>query len=281
MTQDSTTAETAKVVAQSGRLPPLRLHHFFVWTAVSAALLALSSNTYAAVQVERWWMLIQLPDVLAAALAVTCCGLGLMWRRRGLPFPSQPGHGLLIWYALSFTLSLVHGVLWLAIYRPGGASNQWTTSPPPGMDFLEWGQILTALASVAFLVWCAWWVRPARRWQIVFVLNALAAGHYYIARFLPWDVLNSVGELQLIGPTLYAGMWFILAHFPQSIPGIALIVAIVRDRRAGIPRHWSHWAGVAAWCANFIAYFIFALMNAGWLPNPFTLEPVAPEIIVE
>lgn len=100
----------------------------------------------------------------------------------------------------------------------------------------------------------------------------MAAGNYYIARILDATLIGPISNLEWIGPGLALGLRFVVMQMPYLAPGISLIVAVLLDRRERIPRHWSHWAGVAAWLAAIPAQVAGIMINAGWLPSPFPIE---------
>lgn len=256
--------------AISEPLPPLRLHHLFVWTAVSAVLLGLEVGSFAHLPIARWWIATKLPSVFGSALALTCCGYGLVWRRRGLPFPSQPGHGLLLLEAITYILVIAYSLVWFANaeWQPDGQVNASNLV----ISFVVWGQRIATICWVALALWFAWWVRPSRRWQVFFALLALVAGHYYFGEYVEAWLIEPIRNLQWIGPGLAASLHFVKGNLPHTIPGIALIVAILRDRRDRIPRHWTHWAGVAAWCVSVSGELASALVEIGWLPEPFSID---------
>jgi hypothetical protein len=245
-------------------LPPLRLHHFFAWTAVSAALLALSrAFNLGPVRIAPWWTITQLPSDFLFSLALTCCGFGLYWRRRGLNVPSQPGHGLLLTHAVGYIFSMGLSLLWLATFDPESSINRLQ----PLMKWLTYG---ATLVTAGLNVWLAWWTRPARRWQVFYLITALVTGNAYHNRILDAVLISPVSNLEWIGPGLATGMRFTITQMPWIAPAVALIVAVVLDRRDRIPRHWSHWAGIAAWLQFVPGLIVYLLINAGWLPLPFT-----------
>lgn len=137
-------------------LPPLRLHHFFAWTAVSAGVLATNSAFDGGVfeRVAPWWTLTWLPSVLWYSLALTCCGFGLYWRRRGLRFPSQPGHGMLLVGGLGYIFWLGLSLLVLALFGRDKFTARFEDSP-----WLESVSNVYLLFVIASNLWFAWWTR--------------------------------------------------------------------------------------------------------------------------
>jgi hypothetical protein len=247
-------------------LPPLRLHHFFTWTAATAGLLALGSLfDQETDHVAHWWTLTWLPSLLWYSLALTCCGFGLHWRRQGLPFPSQPGHAILLVGACGYILWIGLSLLFLAILGRSKLTEQLVDA-----SWYEWISNAYQVFVIASYVWFAWWSRPARRWQVFFLLQAMwTADFYFIDRILEALLIQPISNLEWIGPGLALGMRFVLQQMPGLIPGTALVVAILLDRRDRIPRHWSHWAGVAAYLVAIPGLIAQALLNAGWVPSPF------------
>src|SRR5436190_21435860 len=72
-------------------LPPLRIHHLLVWTAVTAQWLS-GRRGVGIAGVTIWQVIYTLPSILGAAMAVTCCAFGIWWRHRRLAFPEAPGN---------------------------------------------------------------------------------------------------------------------------------------------------------------------------------------------
>lgn len=157
-------------------LPPLRLHHFFAFTAVSALLLSsfgpainnLSNNK----NFGRYWLLLAIGGTiysLLVAFAITVTAYGIAWHRKGVRYPKCPGHWLLVAITASYVLGLLLGII---IPRLIGRT---------GWFFFIWNAPI-----VCVNIWIGWTKCTERRWRWVFYLRGLAT------------IVSILGELPLL-----------------------------------------------------------------------------------
>jgi hypothetical protein len=206
--------------------------------------------------------------MIGATLAITCCGYGLAWRRRGPAFPSQPGHGILINVAILILISLGLSLIWQMFL---GNSTANVATPSAVTWVLQAGFFVQQLLAIGLSLWLAWWVRPARRWQAFFLFGALGASRYLLDGVFR-QALALVDDLAVFGPFLASGIRLILGSYPALIPSVALVVAVLLDRRDRLPRHWSHWAGVVTFLSTLPGEIVVVLINQGILPQPLVIE---------
>ena len=271
-TNEPPTASHPEPTGPTAPLPPLRVHHLLAWTAVTAVVLGLNFSYRSAVsQIADWWWVASLPGLMGSTLGFTIGGFGLYWRRRGLPFPSQPGHGLLIFWLIESCFAL----LWqfpiaLFVAAVGGFDEN---NIPAWVETLWQVQHYTSL--ILFLtiyIGLAWWIRPLRRWQVFFLLCALHFSASYVERLYWFTLFGPIENLEFVGPLLAMAIAYVLAHATLLFPGVALLVAVIWDHRDRLPRHWSHWAGIIAWCSMIPSEIVRALINTGWLPSPVLMD---------
>jgi hypothetical protein len=144
--------------------------------------------------------------------------------------------------------------------------------PTLPMQVVAWREFAEGLLSSSLCFWLVWWARPVRRWQMFFVVQAIVVVEYYFHPIVRFGVIEAIGRLQLIGWELATAFRFVFEQTPFLPPAVALALAIILDRRGRIDRHWSHWAGVAAWLAFIPSQIVHVLINAGWLASPYTFD---------
>lgn len=220
--------------AEPSDLPPLRIHHFFIWSVVAAVALTVHSlatrSAASPLNEPGGYRVVAITTgsaAIVALAAVTFRGLAAMRR------DWQPGHGLLVLLSLNFGFGeLMRLIVTLAT---GAGVPSW-------YDALTWTYYLLFLAAG---VASAIATRARRAWFWFFALWSVspilwAVAFRIIVGLIPLD------QLQL------AALGFgLLSYLPC---GLLLMVAIARERREGVSRHWTHWAGVLLWCVNFIVY---------------------------
>ncbi len=146
-------------------LPPLRLHHLLVMTAVSSVLLAsfgpglgsLANND----ALGQIWIAMAVWGTIHAfvvAFAITVSAFGIFWRLRGIRFPREPGHWLLVAVAASHILTVFFALL-LRVFTDYVRWNYWLAQVPAAILDVYIG-----------FRWCV-----ERRWRWVFYLKAFAA----------------------------------------------------------------------------------------------------------
>lgn len=101
-------------------LPPLRIHHFLVWTgvlALSLVFVTLLDRPNAMDRAAPWTFVVVMVNKLLQSAAITCLGFGIVWRSNSLKFPSQPGHWMIVQTGLT-GITLLMGFLILVLIRP-------------------------------------------------------------------------------------------------------------------------------------------------------------------
>jgi hypothetical protein len=241
MSNDETTTAQAPVEDSRDAIrPQLRLHHFFVLTAVAAALLALHGQqpdywTGTNIQPPRVLIVMMMVwtviYVLIISVAVTALAYGIIWRRMGLKFFDEPGHWLLAEIAVTGLFGMVPTIVfrWIFTSMQGGNSG----------DFSMVAMTIIGLYSLLFLfalpvilnIYFGLKMCRERRWSWVFYIKAAA------------KILLGFGDIVVL-PFAMNAAW--------------------RDRRERFPRDAGHWCGVAVQCAlssfTIVAMF-FSIMN--------------------
>jgi hypothetical protein len=199
--------------------PPLRIHHFFIVTAVSAVVLALNRAMIQIGALDGGNFFSSGNGMLAATLsgvAVALVGLALIWRLRGRVMFQSPGHWMLLG-ALFFPF------LFLLLLAA------WLLSDSPDMSYTPIP--LTVYSIVLFIGWpvlnfiAAWKGFDSRWWRWYFLLN----GAMYFAIML----LPGLGQfLSIVMGAFQIGMLFLIA------------AAVKSDLRNSRNRDWVHWVGV-------------------------------------
>ena len=255
----STTSDDARPASH----PRLGIIDLLIWMAGVAVVLAMyrALTDWSEFEpeeldgVRRWHLL------LGLAYGIAVGGLGMLaWRRfvRGLPFPSQPGHWLLVFLALGCALDGLSLQVVKLTQRAG-----WIVDGTGPRYYAQLSLIwLTVLAgSLATMI--RW--REVGRWRWLAAATAVLA------------VANAASHM-VAGLVFYGGMptffpfaggnWpFFAAMWTRSY-GTALcllllwIIACV-DRR---DRDWLHWVGVATASSLGLielAQVILALLHYG------------------
>ena len=97
-------------------VPPLRIHHFLVATAVTAVLLAAGKSLLENNDVNMSNFLESgtgIVNAISSGLAITVIGFGIAWRRAGRVFFNQPGHWLLLFATFSLVVYCMLVAEWL------------------------------------------------------------------------------------------------------------------------------------------------------------------------
>jgi len=199
-------------------LPRLRIHHFLIWTAITAAII---SGCMTFDRLARNGPPIKSPIIVAGLIlgavaiagAFTIVGSGLKWRKRGFIFPQSPGDCLLMIVAATVAIICVVFAVFLAIFFLFGDD--------------DWFVAYHYFVAIPFIV--VVWSRK-----------------HYIAIRRHADTISWLTAfwVLMLSPfaTGRAARWLIL----DIVAVIACIVwATWRDWRNQIPRDWTHWCGVA------------------------------------
>jgi len=223
--------EVPSDAARAAELPPLRIHHLMLWTAVTAVMMAITKSYDSPSAVVDSATIVGWVAASAVALVVTI--FGCVWRRRGLPFFNQPGHGIAV--------LIVLGVLRWSI------STAMDSFIPILVDarlllFYVLPSLLCSLLAIPFIIWIWRRLADTKIWKWYFFLWLLGA------LLEPGGILVLGFELTSIGTTIWLGITLLKISFWIRAPEmLVLLVALAVDRRRQTPRHWTHWAAVLAY----------------------------------
>ena len=223
----------------------LGIVHLLIWIAGVAAVLALYRAALESGWLEvsaagreevRWW---QTAYGLVYGTAISGMGLVIYRRLRGdRSFPAHPGHWLLVFGGVAFSVDAAAFVLakgmnsaWIA--RFGGS---------PGLYYLQqwlaWGMAL----GVAIVVLAR--LRTAWNWWLLAGLVAVLIA----VNFLTHTLVMAQSLAQAGGSSIISGAWPVYLIHWARILGTAVCLASLpvvlgSDRR---PRDWLHWVGIVA-----------------------------------
>lgn len=251
--QELTTADEAS-------LPPLRIHHFFLWTIAVATVFSgyklvqprEMNVLFSAAAADTMSVLYWIPMSVAIATLL----LGAYWRYRQLPFFCEPGHWLLVTVSLS---AMQNAYLLILLWMSQSSTLGWNSQ----LFFLlpEWLNYL-AIAGVYFVVWRR--MHLARHWNYFFLtvfsllVFELASG--WIEQFFS-EYLFSAGQ---------NASWMISIGLHWTITFGRTVIAcytIGTDKRLRITRHWSHWCGMLIWTLLEVVSLISASYFFWWVWN--------------
>lgn len=221
-------------------LPPLRIHHFLVWTAVAAVLLSIEKlllHEEAVFSVQQQHVGMSALDMVWHSLAICCLGYGIYWYRSDKEFLDHPGHGLIvisgITYLLATLLSCAYVVYSLVVSQP--------MEGPPSSVFL----IIAAASGFLFLGLLIYLnIRFARRfadyprWRTFYIVSAILV---VVQAVLPMLLVLVMPFAARPGLSQFV---FSLLALPSILLGLYLVWTVVKDMREGYQFHWSHYAGV-------------------------------------
>ncbi|MAT71948.1 MAG: hypothetical protein CMJ58_20790 [Planctomycetaceae bacterium] len=211
--------------------PPwrLRVHHFFIWTALAALLLAISQAGSQTDEIRTY------RDSQAMLLPLAAIAIGVavegFWRRSkyGESFPREPGHGFAC-LAAAWTASQSVTLLMLQSAERSSAS-------PAAALVLGLSSLGLNVLVLGFCLWFAWRRLPGGPWRWLLTLIGLGPLVMLGASFVAFAMIRAGNMRMLMG--MYA-IW------PLASLALA-VLAIVGDRGAGRTRPWHHWAGFAPW----------------------------------
>lgn len=253
-----------------GDLPPLRIHHFLAWTAVIAVMLALVNGS---LQMDPWrpsYYIVFVVLYMVGSASMACLGFGAFWWWRGLRFPAETGHGLVILCGVECLFWKSALAAYTAVYlhdNPAQLAEGAKPSVPRWVDVASFWRLtpiiyltLAVLAIVlAVRLVCSW------RWRTVFALVVLVDWLHtaYDGLLRSLFRITQSGILQEWWRSIQIGV----GTLPTIILLLVLLLAVMDDRRRGAAFHWSHWVGVgtaAASGANLLGWYVFSILST-WL----------------
>lgn len=231
MDRDETLA--VKGLQRTVDFPALRVHHFLLWTLVTAIWLTMARHEIDDRQLhapgDRTYVAAEhIGMKIVETLAITVCLIGLLGQRKGFRFPSQPGH----WIALAITTFAVPTTFFGRIAEFFG--NDWR----------RWSD--DYILPLLFAVWTVVFFRLAMRrpdtpsWRTAyFLLGLLLACMVTIALLVAF--YPHISSLEQAFAVIS-----VLAGIALSILAITVLVAMITDRLFSIRRDWGHWASVVS-----------------------------------
>jgi hypothetical protein len=200
-------------------VPPLRIHHFLIWTALTAAIIS-GCMTF-----DRWLRNgppIENPVVIAGLVlgavtiagALTCFGCGILWRRRGYAFPASPGDWLLTIMAVSVVAFCGALAPFLAIFFVFGND--------------DWFALYYTVAGLSGLIGLAWMQFAAIKRHAD---SAMWRTTFGVMTFI----------VLLLNP-FTIGIRHIFGAFEFAVIACVLWAAW-SDWHRSIQRQWTHWCG--------------------------------------
>jgi hypothetical protein len=208
---------SSEPIAPEADLPPLRIHHFLVWMAVTAMLITgtmwFDRTARNGPPIESRVVVGSL-ILLAVAVsgALTGVGWGLYWRGRGYAFPKEPGDWLLTWIAATIVCVLA---MLIGVFVVFFIEEDWLDA------FYFFGGLMLLIVSIRFGILGLMKYGDTAAWRVVFAVLA---------------------ALPLI---------FLVAGAVAAACGVlaSLLWAVWNDRRLRLRRHWMHWLGVIVVCS--------------------------------
>jgi hypothetical protein len=175
------------------------------------------------------------------AYGVALGGFGLLvWRRitGGFPFPSQPGHWLLVLVALGFAVDGVTLQVVKLTQRAG-----WVPEGREPRYYLHLTLIWFSVLAGTLFAMLRWTKMGRWRWlAVAAALLALANGvSHLVAEFFFYSALRPAFPFSGGNWPYFVAMWSRASGAALCLPLLWLIA--YADRRG---RDWLHWAGVAA-----------------------------------
>ena len=237
-------------------VPPFRVYYLLGWLLAAALVLLEGNAQTAARNTSRLFGRLEVTETskeaafrYMASLAIggqlAIVGFGALWRKRGLRFPSQPGHWLTILQVAVF-LGLI-GCQWWSIELQ---RDEDPTAMDSGISRLL---LLTLCLFGGFgvlSVWLAWTRREDQQWRILYlgVACSMAAAVLPAVMFF-----SSMIEAWFLPTLLPYGWQHYQAYVTAAIP-IGMLAGIVTcvffDLLEKRRRDWVHWSGITLYLAS-------------------------------
>ncbi len=234
-------------------LPRLRIYHLLALTTIFSIMLAMWLGVWRFARSSQ--PNVVMPEfssgvsifIIAMLLSFSVCTavamFGLAWWRRGISFPSQPGH----WVAIYFTIAWAYEmVLTIITFLP----TQGFVRESIVLVMMPTGLVFHCFVAIFWIA--AYFCEPARMWKwgwaamaLKSILSASRALFYIGVRCVEW-LLEVFGynyhlldwRLSLsLGPS--SGMWLLL--LTKYACAVFFLAAMISDYRHNRKRHWSHW----------------------------------------
>jgi len=238
----------AELESPPAQLPPLRIHHLMLWTAVSAVLFTVLKKAAVGEFGAQMFNGGMLPTVLLESLALCGLGLGIFWWRTGLPFFTQPGHAAYV----GFSLYALFHVTWTVLLAFSGPFMDYYGSGSWLSWLIMYGWYGLLLAQFGLNLFFAYRFRQPLRWRWFFLLETLAVvlqvvGQFTFNFWVSWYAVAG-GDLSWI-----TTVNMLVQILPEVLPIVCLVYVVIKDRTERIAYHWTHWLGVGIWFGTWLA----------------------------
>jgi hypothetical protein len=217
-------------------LPPLRIHHIMLWTAVTAVLLTIvrsvsdfSEGVPFRLNAAGGAMVVVAAAIVSASLTVA--GLLWSWHRKG-HLINEPGQ----WLAIDVALRSV--LMGAAALIAASLDGSQFTGPMIYVGVMCLGFLATGVFQIRVGMWFA------SLWKYVFICKAVVLFLYLGTQVTP----------MLFGISLYFVLTIPLSgSYPILI--VLQFAAMRSDRKHCLKRHWTHSVGLLI---HLLINFVFA-----------------------
>ncbi len=255
-------------------LPPLRIHHFMLWTAVTAVLftvLKIASDDEAGTSFLQNSSMLYL---VTQALALTGLGLGITWKLQGMRFFYQPGH--MAYISQSFTALFM--VTWAILWKSFGMDS-WASDDSTLLRYvLFYGWYAVFLAHMVLSLIYAYVFRKLRRWRYFFAFDAFTI----VLQLIGYLIINF--WLAMYSSTDQYRWFLIQSSWPLicATPVVVFLTVIAwKDYRQPVDYHWTHWLGVSISFAMWFAVLIGMIWSLIFPPEWITSDVIESQFIIE
>lgn len=233
------------------KLPPLRIHHFMLWTAVTALMLTVYKTDENTNQFSSSMLIGGVPSTLLYSVCLTGLLLGCYWRRQGYSFFDQPGQ-------MAFLLHGIFGIY--SIFVAGLASYRGIS--PESTDGLR---LVLVISSLGWVVICiaqlVMYFSYARRFSTIEYWSKFfrAAGLITLLQYVLFILVPLFGFRGMAAANNMRSMMISMFALPAVLGILELYFwfrAVKYDYVTGTSYHWTHWIGAGTWPA-------FRLVNVG------------------
>ncbi len=182
--------------------------------------------------------------IVGQTIAAAALGLGLSWRRKGFPFPSEPGHGLLGVHTVTVASCLALMALTALQMRVQPSDTILSRTSLSTLEIVVgWWQLVLHAGLLAVYVWCFRRLADGRRWRLFF-LCAIA----HLSLIVCHDAAIKSVDARLLpqsgGAAFISTIRMLLDYASPFLTHAVLLVVAYQDWRTSTPRHWTHWLGV-------------------------------------
>ena len=236
---------------EAQKLPPLRIHHFMLWTVVAALMLTVYKTEVNTNQFSASMHMGGVPSILVYSLCLTGLLLGLYWKREGHVFFDEPGQKAFILHGMF----AIYSVAAAAFMSYGGRESDGPPLSRIAMAIAVLGGLIVGLVYLILIFRYSRQFHYLEVWRkFFFAVGILTLLQYALSFLVPIVMMRSA-------PGNVGSMMFVFLGLPVVTGLIELFYwfqAIRHDYREGTPYHWSHWLGAATWPA-------FRLIQVGTL----------------